>query len=305
MSANKIGMARLILLTLVSIILVSGCLEGEKTDLNYPIIQSFNYNFRLQNNLNRTIPKTDINLYLPLTKTSSQRLLDHSVIGLDSSSARVLDDGLDNKLLSLSLQELPAGYSTTLKIATTIGFSKEPVELKDVDINRYLLKANSGKALIERLNIEFLAEDSLTKKVQKLSRALSSSDVVFDGDNAESYDVEYSGINDGMTDKFASACLQQVDRFIAGARVMDIPTRALVGFVKKEEQGALVLTCWPEVYNQSHWQMVDLVDHKLINKSSGSIIAMRVLISLEDHRQSQLSDLLSEGYGLNVSYAVN
>ena len=147
-------------------------------------------------------------------------------------------------------------------------------------------------------------EDSLTEKVQKLSQAQLSNGAVFESDSVESNGIENSGINNETTDKFASDCLQQVDRFITGARAMGIPARALVGFVK-EEQGGFVLTCWPEIYDQSRWQMVDLADHKLVDKPAEKMIAVRALISLEDYRQSQLSDLLSEGYGLTVSYAVN
>jgi transglutaminase-like putative cysteine protease len=213
-----------------------------------------------------------------------------------------LEDSLGNKLLSLSLEELPNGYSTTVKIDTKIGFSETPVEFNEADVNRYLAQSDKNKALIEQLGIKFLAEDSVLKKVQELSKALLSfsDDTVIENTNNAEQQAAADTVNNG----FSSDCLQQVDRFITGARAVGIPARILVGFMK-QGGNTFTLTCWPEVYNQSYWQMVDLANHTLVNKPIGDVVAVRVFISLEDYRQSQLSDLISEGYGLAVSYAIN
>lgn len=266
-------------------VLASGCSKDEEaTGPEYPEAREIVYGFRLQNNLGRALPMANVALYLPMARSSSQNLLEFKVGGTLAAEYRHVEDEAGNSSIFYELKNLPADFTRTVRLQTTIGFATTPHEVDVPDLQRYLEVPTGDSSVGETAPpFEFSAEEDTTARLLKIAAVLPPQPA----DPAAS----------------DTACIERVAEFTRLARINRIAVRPVVGFrvlmPEKEQKPNYSLYCWAEYYDQKRWQTLDIKEAAPVQNVT-EYVALRNFYSLQDFRQQTLQGLTAEGFGLTI-----
>ncbi len=287
------------------LIMLSSCGQQDATDKNYPEGKNIEHSFRLQNVTGRAIPKAIVSFYTPIANSSYQKALSVEASGL-AGKPKKQADGLGNQLLSYELNDIPPGFTATLRINSRVGVAQDAVALSTEEITPYLQTPATFSFALD-LPEGITAADKIKPLSEAVSQALDNSQLTETNDTtteALDHDLVAEAV-ETETHLPADPCLIKALHFIYAARTLDIPARLVVGLYADGDSNQL--QCWPEVFQEQRWLIVNQQNHNIATDST-QYLALRVIEASETSEANTvgtLEQLLYTGYGLQIDLLVN
>lgn len=242
-------------------------------EAQYPIKRIVRYSFTVQNTTNRFLEKATFSTYAPVKQTSIQE-----TTRLKSShNYRLVEDDLGNQILHFDIENFPPYGSKTITVEAELAIAEQPTAISAKKTARARFLGSEEYIETEHPRVvkaaKRLGGTSGEETAQKIYRWVVNNikDTGFvKADRGALYAL----------DKRRGDCTEYAYLFAALARINDLPTRAMAGYVYGEN--AILKPRdyhnWAEVYLDGAWRVVDPQKRSFMNNQS-HYIAMRIISS--------------------------
>lgn len=242
---------------------------GVGEQAQYPIKRTIRYSFTLQNNTNTVKNDVDFRVFGPVKQTSTQ--LTQSITA--SLPYELSVDELGNQVLHFRIDSLPPFGTKIISITADLNLSDVSNRLKEKDLAIFLgpekFMETEEESLVNLSNR--LEAETQRDKAEKLYKWVNTN-------------IKYAGyVKDDRGAAYAMKnrkgdCTEYMYLYSTLARIADIPSRGIGGYVYKEDS---VLKPedfhnWSEVYLDKAWHVVDPQNGVFMNNQS-HFIAMRII----------------------------
>ena len=235
----------------------------------YPLSRNIRYSFTLQNNTNTILENVNFRAFGPVKQTSFQ--LTEKITATLPFDLEVDDFG--NQILVFKIKRLPPYASQVITINSTLKLSSQHNVVKLDEKEKYLAEERYIETSDKRL-ITLSNKLTVNKKLDTAEKILK-----WVGGN-----IKYSGyIKDDRGALYAlkyreGDCTEYMYLYNALARIAEIPTRGVGGFVYNEDSLLRPKDYhnWSEIYMNGAWRVVDPQNKKFMEDES-SFIAMRII----------------------------
>ena len=268
--------------------------DAKTTGAVYPYKRVLRYGFTVQNTTNRFLKQAEVRIFAPVKHTSFQQsksisaTYDH-VIEIDSLGNQQLVFKLDMPPLATKIVSITA----ELALAET----SNPMEMPEGDIYtgpaRYI---ETGHQAIRSLSEQLGGADAL--QASKKAFDWVSSNISYAGYIEDDRGALYA------LDHRRGDCTEFMYLYTALARLKNIPTRGLGGFVVSEDSvlKARDFHNWAEIYIDGRWRVVDPQNKKYM-QSEADYIVLKILSDQqvsENRRNSNTNRIAFADRELNI-----
>jgi len=291
-----------ILLPLV--IALSGCaLPGSRTSVSeisntapdryYPVPRHLRYSFTLQNTSAATLNKAEFWVYVPVRRTSTQRVAKLSA----SHAYQLVVDQLGNQILHFEFENFPPLASKVIDIQADLFMADTPNPASGGDSRHFL----APERYVEADAPEITALAKTLHTTTPIATSKAAYDWVASNLKAETYIPDDRGALYALHNKTGD-CTEFMDLFVALSRANGIPARGLGGYVLREN--AIVKPAdyhnWAEFYLDGAWRLVDAQKSVFMQRPS-QYVAMRIISASVENPLGTSHRFHYSGAGLKVS----
>lgn len=261
---------------------------------NYPESRTIRYSFTVRNKTNRYLEGADFWTYAPVKQTSFQ--LEKSIGASHEFTTKVDEAG--NQKLRFKLDLAPFS-AKVVSITAQLKLAKKSNEM---EINS-TVEYTGREKYIELDNEKIIALSQQFTGDEKNISLKTAFDWVAENIEYAGYIEDDRGALYALNNKRGD-CTEYMYLFAALARLKDIPTRAVGGYVVSEDAvlKAQGFHNWAEVYVDGKWRVADPQNKKFM-EDEDSYIAMHVISPQVSSSNSLLSNTQRFSYageGLEV-----